>query len=188
MTGLPRRLHYVVMIHGIGSKVPDSRDAAFIAWNAEVAGEARLGKNSSVWFGAVIRADLQPITVGDESNIQDNATLHVSMENPCVIGNRVTVGHNAVVHAATVEDECLIGIGAVVLNGAVIGSQSIVGAGTLVTENKVFPPRSLILGSPAKLVRSLTDDEAAEIRATALRYVRIAREAAAGYAEISPGN
>ena len=172
------------MIHRISSLIPDTAGAAFIAWNAEVAGDARLGRNASVWFGAVIRADLQPITVGEDTNIQDNVTLHVASNKICVIGSRVTVGHNAVVHAATVEDECLIGIGAIILSGAVIGSRSIVGAGTLVTEDKVFPPRSLIYGNPARLIRSLRDDEIEEIRATAARYAARAREAAKLYSEV----
>ena len=172
------------MVHRIGCQVPDTGDAAFIAWNAEVSGSARLGKNASVWFGAVVRADLQPITIGDCTNIQDNATLHVTMTKACTIGSLVSVGHNAVIHAATVGDECIIGIGAIILNGAVIGSQSIVGAGALVTEDKVFPPRSLIFGSPARLVRSLREEEIQDIRATAERYAGMAREAATGYGEI----
>ena len=172
------------MIHKIGSQIPDAQSAAFIAWNAEVAGSVVLGKDTSVWFGAAIRGDINSITVGDESNIQDNATLHITSEDPCIIGKRVTVGHNAVVHGAEVKDECLIGIGAVILNKAVIGTQSIVGAGALVTERKEFPPRSLIMGSPARLIRSLTDDEVKSIGESAKRYVRVAKEAAAGYCEI----
>ncbi|MDR1625350.1 MAG: gamma carbonic anhydrase family protein [Spirochaetia bacterium] len=169
------------MVHRIGSQIPQTEGAAFIAWNAEVAGDSRLGKNASVWFGAVVRADLHPIFVGEDSNIQDNATLHVTGSDPCVVGDRVTVGHNAVIHAAKIGDECLIGIGAIILSGAVIGSQSIVGAGALVTEGKVFPPRSLIYGNPAKLIRGLSDGEILEIRATAQRYVRKAEEAAISY-------
>ena len=172
------------MIHKIDDKVPDTQNAAFIAWNAEVAGDAVLGKNSSVWFGAVIRADINSISVGDETNIQDNATLHVNSDAPCIIGSRVTVGHNAVVHGATVLDECIIGIGAIVLNKALIGSQSIVGAGALVTERKEFPPRSLIMGSPAKLIRTLTGEEIEGIRDSAARYVQQAKEAIAAYSEI----
>ena len=171
------------MIHRINDKVPETEEAAFIAWNAEIAGEVALGKDSSIWFGAVVRADINSISVGEESNIQDNVTLHVTTEDPCVIGNRVTVGHNAVIHAATIQDECLIGIGAVILTKALIGSQSIVGAGALVTENKAFPPRSLILGSPARVVRCLTDEEVKDIVATAARYVRVAKNAAAEYSE-----
>jgi carbonic anhydrase/acetyltransferase-like protein (isoleucine patch superfamily) len=173
------------VIHRIGSLVPRTEDAAFIAWNAEVAGDARLGKGVSVWFGAVIRADLRPITVGDCSNIQDNVTLHVTSADSCVIGERVTVGHNAVIHAAQIGDDCLIGIGAVIMSRAVIGSQSIVGAGALVTEDKIFPPGSLIYGSPAKFIRSLSDEEIREIRDTARRYAGRAEEARAQYAELA---
>ena len=173
------------MIHKIGTHIPETKDAAFIAWNAEVAGKAVLGKDSSIWFGAVIRADLHSISVGKETNIQDNATLHVSSEDPCIIGNRVTIGHNAVIHAATVMDECIIGIGAIIMNKAIISHQSIVGAGSLVTENKVFPPRSLIYGNPAKVIRSLSDDEVKNISETAQRYVLVAKEAASSYSEPS---
>jgi len=166
------------MIHKIGTQIPEVKQAAFIAQNAEVAGSTVLGKDSSVWFGAAIRADLNSIAIGEESNIQDNATIHNTTEDPCIIGKRVTVGHNAVVHGATVEDECLIGIGAIILNKAVIGTQSIVGAGSLVTENKVFPPQSLIYGNPARLIRSLSSEEIKNIQDSALHYVIVAKEAA----------
>ena len=172
------------MIHRIDTRIPDTQKAVFIAWNAEIAGSAVLGKDSSVWFGASVRADINSIFIGDESNIQDNVTLHVTTQDPCVIGNRVTVGHNAVIHGATVQDGCMIGIGAIILNRAVIGAESIVGAGALVTENKIFPPRSLIIGSPAKLIRSLTDDEVKYVSDIVDRYLKVAKEAALHYREV----
>ena len=173
------------MIHEIAGRVPDTKNAAFIAWNAEITGSVRLGKDSSVWFGAVVRGDLAPVSVGNRTNVQDNATLHVDAGAPCAIGNGVTVGHNAVLHGCTVGDDCIVGMGAVILNGALIGAESIVGAKALVTENKSFPPRSLILGSPAKAVRELRDDEVEKPKENAEVYVGLAREAASAR-EISP--
>lgn len=138
------------MIHNIGPMTPDTREASFVAWNAEVCGSVTLGEGSSVWFGAFLRGDIAPISVGARSNVQDNATLHVDTDAPCRVGEGVTIGHNAVLHGCTVGSDCLIGMGAVVLTGAVIGAESIVGAGALVTERKSFPPRSLILEAPQR--------------------------------------
>ena len=171
------------MVHSIGEKVPDTAQAAYIAWNAEVAGDVTLGRDASVWFSATLRADIAPIRVGDRSNVQDGSTLHVDTNAPLVIGSDVTVGHNAVLHGCTVEDGCLIGMGAVVLTGAVIGRESIVGAGALVTEGKVFPPRTLILGSPAKARRQVDDEMAAGIRRNGAAYVSLAQEAVTAYRE-----
>lgn len=171
------------MIHAISGKKPDTGRSSFIAWNAEVAGEVSLGEESSVWFGAVLRADLAPISVGKHTNIQDNATVHVDTGAPCRVGDGVTVGHNAVLHGCTVEDGCLIGMGAIILTRAVIGRESIVGAGALVTEGKAFPPRSLILGSPAKATRSLEEREVAGIRENTATYVSLARTASREYTE-----
>ncbi len=172
------------MIHAIGAKVPDIAAGAFVAWNAEVAGDATVGADASVWFSAVLRADIAPIVVGEGSNIQDGTVVHVDHDVPCVIGKGVTVGHRVVLHSCTRGDNSRVGMGAVVLNGAEIGSESIVGAGALVTQGKKFPPRSLILGSPAKLVRELTDQEAADIRENGRHYVELARTAAGSSREI----
>jgi len=171
------------MVHRIGDKVPDVKESLYVAWNAEVAGAVTLGPESSVWFSATLRGDIAPITVGRGSNIQDGATLHVDTNLPCVVGNGVTVGHNAVLHGCTVGDDCLIGMSAVVLSGAVIGRESIVGAGALVTEGKEFPPRSLLIGSPAKAVRQVDDAMLEKMRENASVYVRLAREAARDYVE-----
>lgn len=171
------------MTHGIAGKIPDTSNAAFIAWNAEVAGSVRLGADTSVWFGAVLRGDLALITVGARTNIQDNATVHVDTGAPCTIGEGVTVGHNAVLHGCSVGDDCLIGMGAVVLTGAVIGKESIVGAGALVTEGKGFPPRSIILGAPAKAARTMDEETLAKTRNSASVYVGLARQAGREYRE-----
>jgi carbonic anhydrase/acetyltransferase-like protein (isoleucine patch superfamily) len=172
------------MVHSFEGERPDISRASFIAWNAEVVGSVSLGEGASVWFGAVLRGDIAAISVGAGSNVQDGSVLHVDHSTPCVIGEHVTIGHRAVVHACRVGDRCLIGMGAVLLNGAVIGEDSIVGAGALVTQGKAFPPRSMILGSPAKLARPLTDEEVAGLRPHAEAYVELARRAAAGCREM----
>ena len=147
----------------------------FVADTAAVVGDVTLGAGASVWYGASLRGDVHWIEVGPRSNVQDNATVHVSRgTHPCRIGAGVTVGHNAVVHGCTVEDDVLIGMGAVVLDGAVIGAGSLVGAGALVTGGTVVPPRSLVLGAPGRAVRTLTDDEVAANRANAAHYARMA--------------
>jgi carbonic anhydrase/acetyltransferase-like protein (isoleucine patch superfamily) len=148
----------------------------YVSETAAVIGDVTLGDGASVWFGASMRGDVHWIRVGAGSNVQDNATVHVSRgTHPCLIGERVTIGHNAVVHGCTIEDDVLIGMGAIVLDGAVIGAGSIVGAAALVTMNTVIPPGSMVLGAPAKVVRSLSDEEVERNRANALHYVRMSR-------------
>ena len=132
---------------------PSPGERCFVAETAAVIGDVTLGADCSVWFGASVRGDSAPITVGAGSNIQDNATVHCSDGAPAVIGKNVSIGHNAVVHSAAVEDDVLIGMGAVVLNGAVIGAGSIVGAGAVVTKGTVIPPNSLVMGVPGRVVR-----------------------------------
>jgi len=143
----------------------------YLASSAVVLGDVTLGDHSSVWYGAVLRGDINRIVVGHHSNVQDNAVLHLADEFPCLVGNWVTIGHSAVVHACTVEDECLIGIGATVLDGAIIGAQSLVGAGAVVTPGTVVPPGSMVLGAPAKVKRALTSEERAGLRHWAEKYV-----------------
>lgn len=143
----------------------------YIAKTAVVLGDVTLGAHSSVWYNAVLRGDINRIVVGDYSNIQDNAVVHLADDFPCLIGRYVTVGHSAIVHACTVEDECLIGMGATILDGALIGAQSIVGANALVTQGTVVPPGSMVLGSPAKVVRTLSQPDRDLLRAWADKYV-----------------
>ncbi|MGA2975868.1 MAG: gamma carbonic anhydrase family protein [Spirochaetia bacterium] len=173
------------MVHRIGTKTPRVKEAAFIAWNAEVSGEVVLEKDTSVWFSATVRGDLASITVGEGTNVQDSATLHVETGLPLRVGRRVTVGHNAVLHGCTVGDDCLIGMGAMILSGAVIGRESIVGAGALVTEGKAFPPRSLIIGSPARALHTIDDASIEKIRENGRVYAELARRAAREYVEES---
>ncbi len=132
---------------------------AWIAETATVVGDVWIGSGSSVWFGAVIRGDVETIRIGQQTNVQDLACLHADPGMPCTLGNRITMGHQAIVHGATVEDECLIGIGAIVLNGAQIGRQSIIGAGALIAEGKAIPPRSLVVGVPGRVIRQVSDEE-----------------------------
>jgi carbonic anhydrase/acetyltransferase-like protein (isoleucine patch superfamily) len=143
----------------------------FVATHAIVVGDVTLAAEGSVWFHATLRGDVEPIRIGPRTNIQEGAVLHVDPGYPVTIGAGVTVGHRAIVHGATVGDNVIIGMGSTVLNGAVIGENSIVGANALVTEGKHFPPGSLILGSPAKVVRALTADEIERIRQGAATYV-----------------
>ena len=152
---------------------PEIDDTAWVAPNATVIGAARLHPESSVFYGAVIRADSDSVTLGARSNLQDNVVVHVDHGVPTVIGSGVSVGHGAVVHGCTIEDDCLIGMNATVLNRAVVGRESLVAAGALVLEGTVIPPRSLVAGVPAKVRRELTDDEVAGIRRNADGYVQL---------------
>lgn len=157
-------------VYQLGGCVPSIDSTAWVAPSADLIGDVRLGPRASVWFGAVIRADNTPIMLGEETNFQDAAVGHSDPGAPLTIGDRVTVGHQAILHGCTVENEALIGMGARILNGAVIGAQCIVGAGALVTEGKVFEPRSLIVGSPARAIRTLTDEQVALLRLSAAHY------------------
>jgi carbonic anhydrase/acetyltransferase-like protein (isoleucine patch superfamily) len=151
---------------------PDAIDqSAFVAANATVIGSVRIGRESTILFGAVVRGDSASITIGQQSNVQDLACLHADPGFPCQIGNRVTIGHGAIVHGAEVEDDVLIGIRATVLNGAKIGRYCIIGAGALIPEGKTIPPRSVVMGMPGKVVREATDEDLAYIEKAAQHYV-----------------
>lgn len=151
---------------------PEIPASAFVAETATVVGQVILGERASIWPGAVLRAESEPIRIGEGSNIQDNAVLHVDPGVPMTIGSHVTVGHQAMLHGCTIGDGSLIGIQAIVLNHAVIGRQCLVAAGAVVTEGKSFPDRTLIMGAPAKVVRELTDADVAMLRAAAETYVQ----------------
>lgn len=148
----------------------------FIADGARVLGDVEIGKNSSVWFNAVIRADSNSIKIGERSNVQDNAVIHTSRDFGVVIGDNVTIGHGAIVHGCTIGNNVMIGMGAIVLNGAVIEENCTIGAGALVTQGKVIPAGSLVFGNPAKVVRSLTDSEISSITDNAASYVEEAEQ------------
>jgi carbonic anhydrase/acetyltransferase-like protein (isoleucine patch superfamily) len=157
-------------------KQPAIGENVFLAPNASVIGETTLGEGVSIWFGAVLRGDIAPVRVGKGSNIQDNSVLHVGDNDPCLVGANVVVGHNVILHGCTVEDDCLIGMGAIVLNGAVVGQGSVVGAGALVTQEMIIPPYSLVLGSPAKVRRELTEAERQSHGAFAPKYLKVAQK------------
>jgi carbonic anhydrase/acetyltransferase-like protein (isoleucine patch superfamily) len=147
----------------------------FIAPGAHLIGQISLGDQASVWYNAVVRADLAPIRIGRRSNIQDNCVFHVESGRPCTLGDDVTVGHSAVIHAATIGHNVLIGMKAIVMSGAQIGDNCIIGAGALITEDQVIPPGTLVWGMPAKRSRPLTEAEIAAVRVSAERYIAYAR-------------
>lgn len=150
---------------------PQIGTSVYIARGSSVIGDVRLGDFSSVWYGAVLRGDIQRIEVGAYSNVQDNAVLHVADEYPCRVGNWVTIGHSATIHACTIGDECLIGMGAIILDGSVIGAQSLIAAGAVVTPGTEIPPGSMVVGTPGRVKRALTDEERAGLKHWAEKYV-----------------
>ncbi len=160
------------MIHPFKGNSPKIDDSAFVVESAQIIGDVIIGEESSVWFNAVIRGDVNHIQIGNHTNIQDGCVLHVARKTlPLIVGDEVTVGHNVTLHACTIGSRCLIGMGAVVMDGAEIGEHSIVGAGALVTPGTKIPPGSLVLGSPAKVKRELTEEEKRGIRESAANYV-----------------
>ena len=170
------------MIYSLDGEAPKIATGVWIAPNASLVGKVVLEAGVNIWFGAVLRGDTEVIHIGAGSNVQDNAVLHTDTGFPLAVGANCTLGHAVIMHGCTVGDGSLIGMGSTVMNGAKIGKASLVGAGALVTEGKVFPDRSLIMGRPAKLVRSLTDDEVAGILASAAQYRRNADRFAASLA------
>ena len=172
-------------IYQLDDLVPEVHPGAYVADSAQVIGEVSLAEDSSVWYGTVIRGDSDRISVGAGSNIQDASVLHVDKGFPLSIGERVTVGHQVMLHGCTIGDGSLIGIGAIVLNGARIGRHCLVGAGSLVTEGKEFPDGSMIIGSPAKVVRQLTPEQIEGLRRSAAHYVENARRHRAGLKKIA---
>ncbi|MFC8919318.1 gamma carbonic anhydrase family protein [Streptomyces sp. NPDC047821] len=163
------------LITGVGGKEPDVHPDAFAAPTSVVIGEVTMAAGSSVWYHAVLRADCGPIVLGAGSNVQDNCTVHVDPGFPVTVGERVSVGHNAVLHGCTVEDDVLVGMGATVLNGAHIGAGSLIAAQALVPQGMRVPPGSLVAGVPAKVKRELTDEEREGIKLNAAMYLELAR-------------
>jgi carbonic anhydrase/acetyltransferase-like protein (isoleucine patch superfamily) len=141
---------------------------------AKIIGDVTLGKNVSVWYNAVIRADHEPVEIDDNSNVQDNCVIHVTEGYPVKIGKNVSIGHGAIIHGCTIDDDVLVGMGAIILNGAKINKNCLVGAGALITENKEFPEGSLIIGSPAKAVKQLTEEQLKGIKENADEYIKLA--------------
>ena len=145
-----------------------------MANSADLIGDVTIGEHASIWYHTTLRADINKIVIGDYSNIQDNSCIHLADDYGCYVGNYVTVGHGVILHACTVEDECLIGMGSTILDGAVIGRGSVVGANSLVTKGTIIPPNSLVLGSPAKVVKDLGPESQANNRKWAEKYVKVA--------------
>jgi carbonic anhydrase/acetyltransferase-like protein (isoleucine patch superfamily) len=155
---------------------PQIGAGVFIADTARVIGDTQIGEQSSIWFGSVLRGDINRVVIGHHTNIQDNSVCHVADEHACVVGHYVTVGHRAILHGCTVADEVLIGMGAVLMNGVVVGEQSIIGAAALLTEGLQVPPGSLVYGAPAKVTSRLGPAERAKIKGWAEKYCQVARD------------
>jgi carbonic anhydrase/acetyltransferase-like protein (isoleucine patch superfamily) len=156
-------------------QVPQIDPSAYVAPGATILGDVTIGPQSSIWPGAVLRGDINSIKIGEASNVQDGTIIHLADNYPTIIGDYVTIGHAAVVHACTLEDEVLVGMHATILDGAVVGKGSIIGAHTLVKSGMIVPPGSLVLGVPGKIVRNLTPEEQASNRALAEKYIQVSR-------------
>lgn len=159
--------------HSVAPKIDES---VFLAPNATVVGDVEIGEGSSVWFNAVIRGDFQKIKIGKNVNVQDNATVHVMTNVPAEIGNEVSIGHNAIVHAHKIGNNCLIGMGSIILGYTEIGDNVVIGAGTMITQHKKIPSNSLVFGNPAQIVRSLRDDEIEALHDSAMNYREVAEK------------
>ncbi len=169
------------MIINFDGATPQIAKGVFVAHSADIIGNVTIDNGSSIWFGCVLRGDVNTIRIGKNTNIQDLSVIHVTHKNmedtrnsgfATTIGSNVTVGHRVTLHGCTIEDACLIGMSSTILDGAIIGKESIVAAGSLITQNKVFPPRSMIMGNPATVVRELTDEEVASLYRSAINYVK----------------
>jgi carbonic anhydrase/acetyltransferase-like protein (isoleucine patch superfamily) len=170
----------------LGDKTPKLAPSVWIAPNATVIGDVRLAENVSIWWNAVLRGDNDPITIGANTNIQDGSVLHTDIGAPLTLGRDITVGHMVMLHGCTVGDGSLIGIKSVILNGAVIGKQCLIGANTLIPEGRVIPDRSLVMGSPGKVVRELTDEQLARLAYSAAHYVENAQRYRQTLKEMAP--
>ena len=172
-------------IYSLGALTPRIAPSAWVAPNASVIGDVHLGERVSIWFGAVLRGDIDRISIGAGSNIQDGSVCHADPGRPLLVGENVTAGHMVMLHGCTIGEGSLIGIKSVILNGAVIGEQSLIGANSLIPEGKIIPPRSLVMGSPGKVVRELSDAEVARIAHGVQLYVANAQRYRTGLVEHS---
>ncbi|WP_300350258.1 gamma carbonic anhydrase family protein [Clostridium sp.] len=161
------------MLVQVKGKKPKVDEKTFIAENSSIIGEVSIGKDCGIWFGAVLRGDESKITIGNETNIQDNAVLHGDSEYAVKIGNGVTIGHGAIIHGCEIEENCLVGMGAIILNGAKIGKNTMIAAGSLVSQNKEIPEGVLVLGVPGKVVRKLTEEEIENLKESRRNYVEL---------------
>lgn len=161
-----------MLIEVKGNK-PKIGEGTFIAESSDIIGNVTIGKDCSIWFGAVLRAEESLIKIGNETNVQDNAVLHIDKGYNVCIGDGVTIGHGAIIHGCNIEDECLIGMGAIILNGAKIGKNTMVAAGTLISQNKEIPEGVLVMGVPGRVVRELTEEEIEKIKKSRKEYVRM---------------
>ncbi|MBW4082811.1 gamma carbonic anhydrase family protein [Paenibacillus sp. S150] len=159
-----------------GNYIPQLDESVYVAEGAKLVGDVRIGRQSSVWFNAVLRGDLAPVIIGDRCNIQDGSVGHVADGQQLLLGDDISVGHSAIIHGCRIGRGTLIGMGAIVLNGAEIGEYALIGAGSIVTENKVIPPYTLSFGSPAKVVRELTERDLQRMARTSESYVQKAKE------------
>ena len=166
----------VMAIESYEGTLPTIHPTAFIAASADVIGRVTIGEECSIWHHTTLRGDINEIVIGNHSNIQDNTVIHLADKYGCYVGEYVTVGHSAILHACTIKDEVLVGMGAIILDGAVIGERSIIGAGALVTGGTVIPPGSLVIGSPAKVVRTLPQEEQEKVKYWAEKYVTVSRK------------
>lgn len=164
------------MIEEFNGKTPEISENAYVHASAVLIGDVKVEENANIWCSAVLRGDMNKIIIGENSNVQDNATIHTLSDNQVVIGKNVTIAHNAVVHGATIGDNCLIGMGCVVLDNVVIGKNSIIGAGAIVTANKVIPENSVVVGNPFKIIKQTTPEQEKYIEGNALEYVEISKK------------
>ena len=164
------------MIRNFKKMIPNIHGDSFIAENASVIGDVNIEKGASIWYNAVLRGDIANISLGKYSNIQDNSTIHTGIDIPSIIGDYTVVGHNVIIHSATIGNNCLIGMGAIILDKTSIGDNCIIGAGTIITKGEIIPPNSLVVGSPGRIIRRVTKEEMQSIKDTATRYYELYRE------------
>lgn len=165
------------MIKKFRDKYPIIHDSCYYSESVDIIGDVELGKEVNIWFGTVIRGDMNYVKIGSRTNIQDNSTVHVTTDiAPTIIGSGVTVGHNAIIHGCTIEDNCLIGMGSIIMDESIVGEGSLIGAGAVIPPNMIIPPKSLVVGLPAKIVREVNESETEEILQRAQHYIDFANE------------